>query len=61
MTYPRDNPFHVIWTNGTFFLGCPSLENAEHNARVLNQDAQDNGRSDRFLAIPNPDTPQEES
>ncbi|KKL92013.1 hypothetical protein LCGC14_1888940 [marine sediment metagenome] len=56
----KDKLFQVIHTNGTVVLNYYSLELAKAHARTLNQIALDNGRLDRYLAIQNPDTPQEE-
>lgn len=57
----EDWPFHVIHTNGTFFGGYVGDVMATYVAKKLNQHALDNGLADRYLAIPKPDTPQEES
>ncbi len=56
----KDKPFHVIFTNGILVLGCDSLEYARQYAQNLNHHALDNGISDRYVAIPKPDTPEEE-
>ena len=59
----RNKPFHVIHTNGTFFVGYIGDVIAEYVAKKLNQNALDNGLADRYLVILNPDTkntPEEE-
>ncbi len=57
----KDKPFHGINTNGQFFNGFDDLETAEKYVKMWNRKALENGHSDRYIAIPNPNTPQEES
>ncbi len=57
----KDKPFHGIHTDGRFVEGYKTLKKAKKHVETWNRNARDNGRSERYLAIPNPTTLQEES
>ncbi len=55
-----NKPFHGCHTNGKFVQSFDTLQEAEEHVQTWNNNARDNGRRERYIAISKPTTPKEE-